>query len=154
MLPNQDSCEECPPFSLTRGEGKTSIADCICNEGFYGDLSKDDSCTGMPFSFSPPSLQPPPHSDSDAEINDVVVSISDIDECDDGSFNCSDGCVNTPGGAHCTCLDGYELDKDGKTCIGMEYAFPMHFLLLGYTSSSSLLRGCSWLIRIPILALN
>ncbi|KAG1659024.1 Sushi, von Willebrand factor type A, EGF and pentraxin domain-containing protein 1 [Nymphon striatum] len=45
---------------------------------------------------------------------------TDIDECSINNFNCSDRCVNTPGGAHCACPNGYKLDLDDKTCIDID----------------------------------
>lgn len=35
---------------------------------------------------------------------------------------CEQICVNTPGSYVCQCYEGYELDADGKNCIG-EYEF-------------------------------
>ena len=36
-------------------------------------------------------------------------SIVDIDECGDGSSDCSNGCINTPGGFYCDCDPGYKM---------------------------------------------
>lgn len=35
---------------------------------------------------------------------------------------CEQICVNTPGSYVCQCYEGYELDANGKNCIG-EYEF-------------------------------
>lgn len=35
---------------------------------------------------------------------------------------CEQICVNTPGSYVCQCYEGYELDANGKNCVG-EYAF-------------------------------
>ncbi|KAK7500671.1 hypothetical protein BaRGS_00008246, partial [Batillaria attramentaria] len=40
----------------------------------------------------------------------------DIDECEEGSLQCSQTCTNTPGSAHCACQAGYVLLEDGITC--------------------------------------
>ena len=33
----------------------------------------------------------------------------DIDECTTGIHNCTQRCVNTPGGYDCECFSGYEM---------------------------------------------
>ena len=39
----------------------------------------------------------------------------DINECEvEGA--CSQECTNTPGSFKCSCIEGYELRMDGKTC--------------------------------------
>ena len=45
-------------------------------------------------------------------------SITDIDECTDGSHDCdaNAGCTNTPGSFTCACNTGYS--GDGVTCAG------------------------------------
>ena len=43
---------------------------------------------------------------------------SDVDECEEDNFGCSDVCVNTYGSAYCSCPDGYALMHDNKTCQG------------------------------------
>ena len=43
---------------------------------------------------------------------------SDIDECSEGTHNCSQICINTVGSFICGCNSGYELDRDGATCNG------------------------------------
>ena len=40
----------------------------------------------------------------------------DNDECNDGSHNCEQHCVNTPGSFSCECAFGYNLTSDGQTC--------------------------------------
>lgn len=54
----------------------------------------------LKFSLSPPSLPP-----------------SDVDECLITNGGCSQGCVNTVGSFYCTCLFGYTLQADGRTCV-------------------------------------
>ena len=46
------------------------------------------------------------------------ISPSDIDECTDGTDNCTGECVNTEGSYLCTCSAGYELRDDNNTCVG------------------------------------
>ena len=45
---------------------------------------------------------------------------SDLDECTSHENSCSykAGCQNTIGSYSCSCLPGYYLDADGKTCQG------------------------------------
>ena len=43
----------------------------------------------------------------------------DIDECNDGTHDCSQTCTNTMGSFVCGCNVGYHLDDDDTTCIGM-----------------------------------
>ena len=48
-----------------------------------------------------------------------IVFHSDIDECSDGTHNCSQTCTNTNGSFTCGCNNGYLLDVDEFTCNGM-----------------------------------
>ena len=44
----------------------------------------------------------------------------DIDECaSEDTNNCGQTCVNTEGSYFCQCDDGYRLESDGYTCVGM-----------------------------------
>lgn len=40
---------------------------------------------------------------------------------------CEQICVNTPGSYVCQCYEGYELDANGKSCVG-EYKFSNSYL--------------------------
>ena len=42
----------------------------------------------------------------------------DIDECRDGTDDCTQTCTNTDGSFTCGCNTGYLLDTDGFTCNG------------------------------------
>lgn len=46
---------------------------------------------------------------------DASNNCIDIDECALGNTGC-EYCQNTVGSYECTCLDGYELSDDQKTC--------------------------------------
>ena len=49
----------------------------------------------------------------------LVLNIStDIDECDNHYDECSDICINVPGGYNCDCRNGYYLQLNGKDCEG------------------------------------
>ena len=59
-----------------------------------------------------------------------------MNECAEGSHNCSQYCSNTAGSYECSCRDGYQLDDDGRSCNGiifiannysnLKFFFPMH----------------------------
>jgi len=42
----------------------------------------------------------------------------DIDECVDGISGCSQVCSNTDGSFECSCMEGYSLGSDEKSCEG------------------------------------
>ena len=42
----------------------------------------------------------------------------DHDECVTGNHTCGQRCVNHPGGYTCTCLTGFSLNNDNRTCSG------------------------------------
>ena len=52
-----------------------------------------------------------------------VCILSDIDECSDGTDDCSQTCTNTNGSFLCGCDSGFLLDFDGATCNGMQKQF-------------------------------
>ena len=52
-----------------------------------------------------------------------VFSSPDIDECSDGTNNCSVICTNTAGSFICECNSGYILNIDEITCDGMDKSF-------------------------------
>lgn len=44
---------------------------------------------------------------------------TDYDECENGTDECDDYCINTVGSYTCKCLKtGYRLSNDGHTCVG------------------------------------
>ena len=46
------------------------------------------------------------------------ILLSDIDECTLGLAGCSYNCTNTLGSFYCTCMDGFELLSDNRSCTG------------------------------------
>ena len=44
----------------------------------------------------------------------------DIDECSEGTHNCTRKCTNTNGSFVCGCDERFHLDEDGVTCNGMQ----------------------------------
>ncbi|XP_052899994.1 putative vitellogenin receptor [Anopheles moucheti] len=45
----------------------------------------------------------------------VTGKCQDVNECDRYGL-CSQGCINTPGSFRCTCIDQFNLMRDGRTC--------------------------------------
>lgn len=45
-----------------------------------------------------------------------LCSLSDIDECTEGTDQCAQNCHNTAGSYNCSCNIGYRLNKDGLGC--------------------------------------
>ena len=43
---------------------------------------------------------------------------ADINECASSNGNCSQLCTNTFGSYNCSCLSGYALNANGRTCDG------------------------------------
>ena len=63
-------------------------------------------------------------------MHTLIFILPDIDECSDGTQNCSQTCTNTPGSFICGCYNsGFLLDNDGFTCNGM-YKYNLYVLLV------------------------
>ena len=51
----------------------------------------------------------------------IYISIHlDIDECSNGTHNCSQTCTNIIGSFTCGCNNGFLLDPDRATCNGAD----------------------------------
>ena len=60
----------------------------------------------------------------------VCTNIFDcIDECSDGTHNCSQICINTNGSFICECNGGFLLDTDRATCKGMQKNMYMYIYI-------------------------
>ena len=46
----------------------------------------------------------------------IYIILLDFDECLINNGGCGQGCVNTIGSYYCTCIHGYSLDEDERTC--------------------------------------
>ena len=49
----------------------------------------------------------------------ICIYYVDINECSDDNGGCDHTCTNIVGSYSCGCNDGYELDTDEHTCIGI-----------------------------------
>lgn len=56
---------------------------------------------------------------SEVFIRKIYFIPIDINECDNNTLNCSEGCLNLPGSAVCTCPQGFFLENDNKSCSGL-----------------------------------
>ena len=50
------------------------------------------------------------------KIKYIIINITDIDECSEETSGCEQKCKNTDGGFTCSCLEGYTLNVDNRTC--------------------------------------
>lgn len=46
-----------------------------------------------------------------------LLSIADINECENNNGRCEQICVNSEGAYECVCNVGYRLSQDGRRCI-------------------------------------
>jgi len=53
----------------------------------------------------------------------MSVCFADIDECRDDNGECQHICENLPGNYTCHCLPGYDINDDGKSCIGNVHVY-------------------------------
>ena len=50
-------------------------------------------------------------------FNKTKIHINaDVDECTLNTDQCTQNCANTNGSYTCSCMSGYRLQADGKTC--------------------------------------
>ena len=74
---------------------------CACNDGYM--LNSDQvTCTGISI-FSCTKIQ---------------QFILEINECSSNNGGCSQVCINTMGSYYCSCISGFTLSSNGRTCIG------------------------------------
>ncbi|XP_077865442.1 uncharacterized protein LOC102806860 [Saccoglossus kowalevskii] len=125
-----NECIECPRNSHTKGTGKTSLNDCVCNSGFTGDPGNGINCQDINecqtdnFGCSDNCVNTPGSAycvcNVGYRLENEKVCI-DIDECSLGNGGCEHTCNNTDGSFACTCKDGYIIDPlDPYLCADID----------------------------------
>ena len=56
-----------------------------------------------------------------AKLNIINHIIADVDECSEGTDECTQNCDNTIGSYVCSCNDGFIIDVDRRTCDGEHF---------------------------------
>nr|GMD53088.1 putative wall-associated receptor kinase-like 16 [Ipomoea batatas]GME09156.1 putative wall-associated receptor kinase-like 16 [Ipomoea batatas] len=77
--------------------------------------------------------------------NPYLSGCQDIDECEDGKYNCSKNsiCSNTDGGYECPCKKGYHGNgKDDLGCISYNHRLVMLVLGIALGTITLLISGC------------
>ena len=46
----------------------------------------------------------------------IYILLIDIDECERNIDSCTQICINTNGSFQCSCISGYNLSSDRKSC--------------------------------------
>ena len=82
---------------------------CFCDKGY--ELKQSIFCIGL-FMDALTILQ------YTLFIMYLFSLFSDIDECKNNSGGCDHTCNNVIGSYSCECSKGYQLDRDGLTCLG------------------------------------
>ena len=73
-------------------------------------------------------------------IYSVIMSLPDINECDESNGGCSHNCTNTEGSFECFCRDGYILVSDGKNCSGAKSDFHITIILISLQISMNVMK--------------
>ncbi|XP_071487672.1 uncharacterized protein [Diadema antillarum] len=109
-------------------QDRSTVVMCDCTEGYDGDHCEmdEDSCAGDPcylgiicFDDPPPATQPrcgdcPPHLAGDGFV------CYDVNECAEMLDDCEQECHNTQGSYTCSCLSGYTLSLDMRSCLDID----------------------------------
>ena len=48
----------------------------------------------------------------------IIAYIIDVNECELGTDNCDQLCIDDLGSYHCGCYNGYLIDNDSSSCVG------------------------------------
>lgn len=71
---------------------------------------------------------------STLDVEFIGILLTDINECTNDKGNCSQQCINLVGSFECKCDEGYELQRDHRSCKGRlpfimaSYMFFLFFL--------------------------
>ena len=79
---------------------------CSCNPG-YRLASDGQACSGELNYYSFVTVG-----------SIIIILISDINECSEGTSGCAQTCTNTIGSYHCSCRTGFLLASDEYRCEG------------------------------------
>ncbi|CAN8006556.1 unnamed protein product, partial [Ixodes hexagonus] len=125
--PHREACISCPPNSHTTAPRKTSVADCICDNGFRRPSNGGQECQdinecdekllncshecvntkGSAYCSCPRGLK----------LSSDGLTCVDMDECTETPHVCDQTCTNTLGSYQCSCKTGYTLSaQDNFTC--------------------------------------
>ena len=139
----EDACFACPVHMTTANQATTSVADCICNDGFtgsfnngcvacpagtYKDQEGNSSCTACPPNSTTLSTGSQVQSSCLCKPGFTGPAGGQCTMCEVGTYKNktgSDSCVNCPSGSHspegsadlmaCTCQIGH-TGNDGQQC--------------------------------------
>ena len=63
----------------------------------------------------------------------TIYTYADIKECEIGTHNCSQLCIELPGGFKCSCYHGYQLQADDNiTCEGIPLLLNTSSIYMSY----------------------
>lgn len=110
--------------------------ECQCYSGFQLDPKDKKSCIGIIFG------------DNSSNVRSFckLLYVADIDECANGTSNCSQYCVNTIGSYRCSCNDTYyELATNHQTCHRVNATGTLDRFNVGLKQKTD----CSFIITVP-----
>ena len=74
-------------------------------------------------------------------VRTYLHPLADVDECSEGTHNCTAECMNTQGGFQCSCSSGYQLSEDEATCKGRDrvcvHTYVHNYMLILYVQLCS-----------------
>ena len=62
----------------------------------------------------------------------MLLSSTDINECNESNGGCIYNCTNTEGSFECSCRDGYKLDSYGTNCSGTRIICTLQYYVMLY----------------------
>ncbi|XP_056009654.1 fibrillin-2-like isoform X2 [Ostrea edulis] len=129
-------CLRCPLLSTTKDIASVSIQDCICVEGYQGNLALGEQCTDLneceldnfgceQYCYNTEGSAKCGCRDG-YQLNDDNKNCTDIDECVFNSHYCIDKCINLPGTFKCGCREGFVIGYDGRYCNDVDECMADH----------------------------